>query len=216
MKKNSIVWGLLLVSGGLLFLLNNLGVFTIDFTGWWTLFIIVPSIIGLFTNKELWSNILGIVIGSLLLLATRGIIGFNQVWQVFLPAIIICIGAGILLKLKFPKKNIVSSKGKSIFVGIFGGNSEKITDKFEGGTCISVFGGNDLDLSKAKIKNDVTIEVISVFGGSDIILPKGVIVKTNGLSILGGADNLYKDKAKKGSPTVYINHVSIFGGTDIS
>ena len=68
MKKTSnILWGLVLVALGVIFALNALDIadFNIFFDGWWTLFIIVPCTVGLFTEREKTGNIIGTIIGSL-------------------------------------------------------------------------------------------------------------------------------------------------------
>ena len=55
MKKiSSILWGIVLVAVGVLLALNALNVTHIDvfFDGWWTLFLIVPCTIGLFSERE--------------------------------------------------------------------------------------------------------------------------------------------------------------------
>ena len=51
-KSSSIIWGIVLIIIGAVFALNSLDITDIDifFDGWWTLFIIVPSAIGFFTE----------------------------------------------------------------------------------------------------------------------------------------------------------------------
>ena len=50
----NIIWGIVLVTIGIIFGLNELNITNINifFDGWWTLFIIVPCIIGLFNDDE--------------------------------------------------------------------------------------------------------------------------------------------------------------------
>ena len=65
MKKiSSVIWGIVLIAAGALFALNALNITNIDifFDGWWTLFIIVPCAVGLFTEREKTGNIIGIKI----------------------------------------------------------------------------------------------------------------------------------------------------------
>ena len=60
MKKiTKIIGGLILIAVGVLFALNALKItnFDIFFDGWWTLFIIVPCLIGLFTEKDKIGNL---------------------------------------------------------------------------------------------------------------------------------------------------------------
>ena len=48
-KVSGILWGIVLVAVGVILTLNAFGVANVDifFDGWWTLFIIVPCVIGL-------------------------------------------------------------------------------------------------------------------------------------------------------------------------
>ena len=50
---SSVIWGIVLIVAGALFGLNALNITNIDifFDGWWTLFIIVPCAVGLFTER---------------------------------------------------------------------------------------------------------------------------------------------------------------------
>ena len=54
-----VVWGVVIIALGIIFGGNALGLFNFDvfFDGWWTLFIIVPSVVGLFTDKEKISSL---------------------------------------------------------------------------------------------------------------------------------------------------------------
>ena len=60
MKKfKSIIWGIVLVAVGVIVALNALEITDIDifFEGWWTLFIIIPCFIGIFTSREKFGNL---------------------------------------------------------------------------------------------------------------------------------------------------------------
>ena len=71
MKKiGNILWGIVFIALGIIIALNTLGVAKINvfFDGWWTLFIIIPCFIGLFKEREKTGNIIGLLIGIVLLL----------------------------------------------------------------------------------------------------------------------------------------------------
>jgi len=53
-KLSNIIWGILFIFIGSIWALNATGIADIDifFDGWWTLFIIIPSVIGLFDSRE--------------------------------------------------------------------------------------------------------------------------------------------------------------------
>ena len=70
MKKTSnIMWGIVLIIVGIIFGLNSLDIADINlfFDGWWTLFIIVPCFIDLFKEKNKTGNIIGLLIGILII-----------------------------------------------------------------------------------------------------------------------------------------------------
>ena len=95
MKKNgSVILGIILIAIGAVFALNALNITDIDifFDGWWTLFIIVPCTIGLFTEREKTGNIIGVAIGVFLLLCCQDILSFSMFWKLLVPAIIVIVG----------------------------------------------------------------------------------------------------------------------------
>ena len=185
MKKNYL-FGTLIILIGFILLGNNLEVWNIDifFKGWWTLFIIIPSIKGLL-EKEFVSSTLGLTIGILLLLSSNNIIEWDVVGKVFIPVAIILVGISFFFKTKKEKNN----KVKDVYFGIFSGTEEKITKLNKDLICISIFGGVDLDLSDAVVENDIKIECISIFGGLDIHVPNNINIKSSGVPIFGGFEN---------------------------
>lgn len=221
-KISSIVMGLLFVAAGIILVGNvaNLWSIEIFFRGWWTLFIIIPSLVGLLDKNTLTSSILGLSIGTLLLLSARGIIAWALVGKLFIPIMLIVIGFNIIFasgkKHGFVKKE--GAKGGKIpsYLAVFSGTEDRIkNEEFEGAELVSVFGGTELDLTEAKIEKDVYIHSVAIFGGNEIILPANVKVKVTGVPIFGGIENKARQIETENAPTVYIDHVSIFGGTDI-
>ncbi len=226
MKNSSnILWGIVLVVLGAILSLNAFDITNINifFDGWWTLFIIVPSIIGLFdNNNEKTGNIIGIVIGLLLLLACREIIDFRVVWKLFLPIILVIIGLSLIFKNTITnsinnkiKKINMNNKDNKEYISTFSGQKIDFSnEEFKGCSLSAVFGGLDLDLRDAVIKEDVVINATSVFGGIEIRMPKNVNVKVNSTSIFGGVDN--KSKSDNNSKvTIYVNATCLFGGVTL-
>ena len=219
----NIIWGIVLVIIGVLLGLNAFDIFTFDifFDGWWTLFIIIPSFIGLFTDNDKTGSIVGMIIGVLLLLACQDVLNWTVVGKLILPIIIVAIGLSLLFK------NMIYNKiNKSIqdinsktntdeeYKALFAAQDIKIDDdNFDGTAVKAVFGGIKLDLRKATIKKDVVIKCDAIFGGVDIFLPDDVNVQVKSSSVFGGVDNKCVNKDNK--VTVYIDATCAFGGVDI-
>ena len=82
-KLNRIIWGVVLVAAGVLAALNAFGITNFDFffDGWWTLFIIVPCLIGLVSSHEKTGNLIGLLVGIILLLYCQDVLTWQLIWQ---------------------------------------------------------------------------------------------------------------------------------------
>ena len=219
-KLNRVIWGIVLAAVGVLFALNALEITKIDifFDGWWTLFILIPCFVGLFTEREKTGNIIGILVGIFLLLCSRDILDFSMVWKLLLPAIIFIIGIKMVFGAFIDKKPetmpAIPENGPVIASAIFGGRDLNYDGQvFEGGNVTAIFGGVDCNLKKAVIEKDCCIQATAIFGGIDILVPANVNVVVNSVSIFGGFSN--ETSAQPDVPTIYIKGFSMFGGVDI-
>lgn len=224
-KMKNLFWGIVFVVLGVIWGLNALEITNIDifFDGWWTLFIIVPCVINLFTKPDKIGSLIGIAIGVALLLACQEVLEFDLLWKLALPVLLVVIGIRIIFadsfKHKFKemeeKMKASGAEGKD-YCAIFSGQEIDMTGKkFEGANMTAIFGGVECNLAQAYIEEDVMINSVSIFGGTDIMLPSNVNVKISSTSIFGGVEDRRALKSVDNAVTVYIKAVCIFGGTDI-
>ncbi len=186
--------------------------FSIFFDGWWTLFLIVPSIISLVRREGIGTSFLILVLGVLMLLACQDVIEWSTIWKIFVPLIIIVIGLSIIFGNRKVRSKKIKPNAKE-YVAIFSGVDEVINKIESDFKITSVFGGVELDMRDVKLDSDLVIDCFTLFGGIDIRLPKDVKVEVNGLPIFGGVENKYRNH--DATVTVYINHTTIFGGVDL-
>lgn len=222
-KVNRILWGIILIAAGVILALNVFDIININifFDGWWTLFIIVPSTIGLFTEREKTGNIIGIAIGVFLLLCCQDILSFSMLWKLLVPAIIVIVGLKLVFTGIFGNKaneiiKKLKSEGKEPRTGCatFSGCDLNYDNEiFEGAELTAVFGGVKCDLRNAIIDKDCAIQVSAIFGGIDIFIPDGVNVKVSSNCIFGGISN--KTAVHKEAPTIYVSGTCMFGGVEI-
>lgn len=214
MNKRNLFWGILLIVVGILFLGRNMDWwdFSIFFDGWWTLFLIVPSVISLVRREGIGTSFLILALGVLMLLACQDVIEWSTIWKIFVPLIIIIIGLSIIFANRKVKGKEIKANAKE-YVAIFSGVDEVINKIESDFKITSIFGGVELDMRDVKLDSDLVIDCFTLFGGIDIKLPKDVKVEVNGLPIFGGVENKYRNHDAK--VTVYINHTTIFGGVDL-
>lgn len=223
-KLSNVMWGLVLIVLGFIFGLNALEITNINifFDGWWTLFIIVPCFIDLFKEKNKTGNIIGIVVGVLLLLACNDLIPFDMIFKLAFPVMLILIGTSIIFKDNVQEKVKKEIKKKQIspndneHYAIFGSLDLNFSkEKFKGCYLNAIFGGIKCDLSEVKLEDDIVINVCSIFGGIDLIMPDDVNVEVLSTPIFGGVSDERKHKSKDSKNTIYVNATCMFGGVDI-
>ena len=116
MKKyvSGVVWGAVLVVVGILLMLSAFNIidFNLFFEGWWTLFIIIPCLVGVITEEDKNGYVIGLIVGVLLLLSAQDLISFEMLWKIFVPAVVIVIGIGLIMKNTFGADFSKSKKSK--------------------------------------------------------------------------------------------------------
>lgn len=222
-RTKNILWGVILVAVGVLFALRALDImdFSIFFDGWWTLFIIVPCAVGLFTERDKTGNLIGVIIGAALFLACQDFIGFDILWKLLVPAIIVIIGLKLIFGSSFDAKvreaiskfEVNGNGTRSVCATFSGANMNADGEVFEGAELNAVFGGVKCDLRGAIIEKDCVIKASAIFGGIDILVSDKVNVIVNSTSIFGGVDN--KTPVRHDVPNLYITGTCMFGGVDI-
>lgn len=224
MKRiNSIIWGLALLAVSAVLILNAFEITSIEifFDGWWTLFIIVPSLVGLFNGHDKTANIIGLFIGTFLLLACQNILDFDIMWKLIVPVIIAVIGIKMILGGIGRNKGLIKSMEansddmKTGFAAFSGQDICFDNEIFKGAELTAVFGGIKCDLRNAVFEGDTVINACCIFGGADIFLPDNVNIKVNSNSLFGGIDNKKHQNSNGNQYTVYLNGTCIFGGVDV-
>lgn len=226
MKKFSkILWGVVLILVGGIFALNAFGITNIEvfFDGWWTLFIIVPCFIGIFSEREKTGNIIGLAIGVFLLLCCQNVLDFDMLWKLVIPAVIVIIGIKLIFSAvlgdKATKMIAVSRQnGDNVKTGCatFSGQDMNFDGEiFEGAELNAVFGGVKCDIRNAIIEKDCAITASAIFGGIDIYVPDNINVKISSNSIFGGVSEKKHRPYMENAVTLYINAICIFGGAEI-
>lgn len=240
-KVNHVLWGLVLVALGVIWALKATGLvdWSIFFPGWWTLFIIVPSVIGLITEDHKGGSLFGILLGVALMLACLDVFDFSVIWKLILPVAVILIGLSMICRTAFNsdearkvhethhKARMERIKEGEVLEGddyqeywaTFGSMREEFDGKeFADCRVEAVFGSIILDLTDAKMPAESVVKASAIFGGAKIIVPNDVAVEVSSSSIFGGVENKHKKTSKtdgKKAKTLYVDATAVFGGVEI-
>ncbi len=223
MRKSTIIRAFLglaiVVVGGILFG-HNLGLFEFNYWGefWATLFGVGLSLAGLLLllsgqASRLWGALL-LVVGVLKILDVYNILDVN-IWKIFWPALLIIVGLSVAFNFSLSKRNRKEkATGGNEKVAVFYGEESRVKGDYDGGSATAIFGGVELDLRQAKIKDGAVIEIFTFCGSVGITLPDDVIVKNEVRGILGGSEDktMPKKDAKK---TLHLRGECVLGGLEI-
>lgn len=214
--------GLLFIVAGIGFAGNSLGLwhFHLFFKGWWTLFIILPCLINIMQKGANGGNVVGLCVGVMLFLSSRGFLDFGIVRRLIVPVLCILIGVSFLLG--DSRKKIQDKEGQPADYGESASYTQGESGGlnfhgriFEGAPVRALFGNAYLDLRNALITRDVRVDASAVFGGVEILVPDNVTVKVLSTPVLGSVSNKAAQPVSFPAHTLYINATCVFGGITI-
>ena len=232
-----LIFGIILIVLGGLFLLDNYGITSFsfslpDFLFHWEYILIG---IGLFILLSANNKTAGIILIA---------IGFFNLFPDFWPLILVGLGIYIILRRKNPKDSFIkvgvytdsdnsstsgsdsgSSTGSSFQdniddVSIFGGGTKNFSSRnFTGGKLTAIFGGSDIHLENCSLAHGRNeLDLFVMFGGYTIYVPQDWNVIVDLVPIFGG----FSDKRIKDPNRVYeddkiliIKGLVLFGGGEV-
>lgn len=187
----------------------------------WPMLLIGIGVFNILSNKNYSSGLILVTVGSFFILPRMFDIPF-EVKDMFWPAIFVAIGV-IMLTVKNRHKKFGESENSEHEIDmltLFGGGNRKITSgQFLGGKVTSIFGGSEIDLVGAKLKEEqCIIDAFTMFGGVEVSVPRNWEVQVDVVSIFGG----FNDKrgpvefnTEVGKKILIIKGFAIFGGGEV-
>jgi predicted membrane protein len=100
----------------------------------------------------------------------------------------------------------------------FGGAKKNIISKnFKGGDLVNIFGGTELDLTRADFHGTAIIELTTIFGGTKLVVPSNWTVRSEAVTIFGGMEDKRNMESLVDNPekTLVLKGTVIFGGIEI-
>ena len=226
LTNNRAIIGIILVLVGLFLVLRNTGFFPgfIDHIifSWPMLLVAIGLIITIGSSGGKTSGIIVMAVGAFFLIPHifRETFDVNMFW----PSIFIIIGV-IFIFSKRKGWNSVSTSPQVgddyiDYVHVFsGGERQIVSDNFRGGKVTAVFGGSEIDLTKAKLAPGVSeLELACVFGGCTIIVPDDWNVKIEVVPVLGGfgdSRKLNPGRIIDTTKQLVIKGAVVFGGGEV-
>ena len=147
-------------------------------------------------------------------------------YNMFWPSIFIIVGV-IFIVSRGKNWNRASLGSKGVigddfvdYVNVFsGGERQVVSRNFRGGKISAVFGGIELDLTKAGLAPGTSeLEIACVFGGATLIVPDDWYITIDVTPVLGGFSDSRKlspGRTIDSSKHLLIKGAVIFGGGEV-
>lgn len=215
MNLSRVFWGGLLIVLGLVYLGDTLSLWDGGdvVSTWWPLAIIAAAALSALSRpRRVFGPAILALIGLLLLFDRLDLVGIDG--AVVVPLVLIAVGIALLVR-RAPA-SLGDESHVSSFTAFGGAEMASHSSAFEGGHIGSVFGGTELDLRDARLAPDAALDVFTAFGGTEIKVPEGWNVRTHGLPLFGGFDNVTTGEAlPPDAPTLDVSATVIFGGLEV-
>jgi len=226
LKNNRAFIGVILVLVGFFLVMRNTGIFPgfiDDVVFSWPMLLVAIGLVMTLGNSEKTAGVIIMAVGGFFLIPHIFRETFH-VYNIFWPSIFIIVGI-IFIFSKRKGWNSVVSKGVIgddfvDYVNIFsGGERQVVSDNFKGGKVTAIFGGMELDLTKAKLTPGRSeLEIACIFGGATIIVPDDWFVSIEVTPVLGGFSDSRKlspGRTIDPSKQLVIKGTVVFGGGEI-
>lgn len=226
LTNNRTLIGVILVLAGLFLVIRNTGFFpefidNVIFS--WPMLLVGIGLVMTLGGAEKTAGIIVMAVGGFFMIPLIFRETFHM-YNMFWPSIFIIIGV-IFIATKRRGWKGVSSQGiigddYIDYVNVFsGGERQIISQNFKGGKISAVFGGIELDLTKANLAPGVSeIEIACVFGGATIIVPDNWYVTIEVTPVLGGFSDSRKlspGRTVDSSKHLLIKGAVVFGGGEV-
>lgn len=216
-----LVFGIILVTLGLLWTLDNLGLANADqVLRWWPALLIVYGFVrftGLDGTRRVVSGVLFMIAGGWMLARELGYVHVSifKLWPLFM----ICIGASLVWRSVRGPQNEEGIDRDSYPrpFAFMGGVSRTIQSQdLVGMETSAVMGGIELDLRGAKARNrEVVVEAFAMWGGIEIIVPDDWHVITEVSPIMGGVEDSTRRTDAGDGTTLVLRGLVVMAGVEV-
>jgi predicted membrane protein len=174
--RPNIIFGLLVLGAGVIFLLHNLGLHRFEFWSFWPVILILVGLSKAFSGRHDERTFGWILLFLGALFFAEFTLDLNVSMARFWPVILIIIGASIVMRAirgPQPPREGVDSASTVHERALVGGITRKNNSQsFQGGELTAVMGGCEIDLRESRMAGPTAvIDCFTVWGGIVIQIP---------------------------------------------
>jgi predicted membrane protein len=216
-----VIFGASIIALGVLFTLDNLGLVHADrFLRFWPIVLVVVGVQKLAHAREAGGGTFGgfviALAGAWLLLEQSALVrvSFWDLW----PMLLVVFGGYLVWQGATGRQHrggLASTDTVSAFAILGGVARGSNSPSFRGGDLTAVMGGCEIDLRRAAINGDATIDVFAMWGGIEIRVPDDWTVISRVNPILGGFEDKTRPPQGLSTHRLTVRGMAVMGGIEV-
>ena len=217
-----LIFGLVVISLGVLFLLEELGNFDASVVlRWWPAALVAYGLMrltGTWCRQQVTAGLIFTLIGGWLLLRAFGVLpfGLHDFWPVVLIALGFTMVAGGLRRGRGAAGSADSSSALHASAIWSSVDQKVVTTDFQGGEVTAIMGGHDIDLRPAKMAGGTAvIDLLVMMGGVDLRIPEDWTVSCEAVPIMGAVENHTRPPAGEVRGRLILKGFVMMGGVEV-
>jgi predicted membrane protein len=221
-----LIFGLVVITLGVLFTLDNLGLLSAgEILRWWPTVLVVygmTRLTGVYCRQSTVPGILFTLAGALLLLHEFDLIRIDP-WDLW-PVVLVVVGgsmvAGTLRRARGADAPLApGTDSGSTFsqIAVWAGIERKVVSlDFRGGDVTAIMGGAEIDLRPAQMPaGRAVVDVTVMWGGVDLFVPADWKVSVEALPLMAGIEDSTRAPVGEARGHLVVRGVVLMGGVEI-
>jgi predicted membrane protein len=219
-----LVFGLVVITLGVLFMLDNLNIMEADVVlRWWPVALLAYGLMrltGTLGRQNVTGGLILTLIGGWFLLRTLGAFRLDVIFTDFWPIVLVVVGgsmvAGAMRRARAPGGGADPSNRVSAFAFWSGVDRKVVTPDFQGGDLTAFMGGHDVDLRSAKMtEGSAVIDLLVMMGGVDLRIPEDWALSCEAVPIMGSVEDHTRPPAGEVRGRLILRGLVMMGGVEV-
>lgn len=213
-RGSGVVFGILLLFAGVVFLLDNLDMMDAGrFIEWWPLALVAIGIGELFGGSRVGA-VIWMAIGGWFLLNRLDVIDLD-LFDLFWPSLWVAVGALLVWQSMMQPKVSEASDRMSSFALMAGNVQRSAGASVRSVQATAVMGGCEIDLRKmAPGQRETVVDVFAMWGGIEISIPEGWALENRVMPIIAGVEDKTAPAAPD-APRLILRGTVVMGGVEV-
>lgn len=220
-----LVLGLIVITLGVLFTLDNLGIlYAHNYIRFWPILSVLYGVSRIIQCDTVQAKMWGVfwtLVGAFMLLDRLDVIYFSA-WDLW-PLILIVLGLNLIWRASSRRSALAGESAggdgsSTINAFAFMGGFKRANDSqdFRGGEATAVMGGCEIDLRRASIKEgEAVLNLFALMGGIEIWVPEDWKVTLQGVPVLGAFEDKTRPTTTESNKRLTVRGYAVMGGVEI-